>query len=348
MERQYYICNQASSTVTRSENDLRAANLKLETEKKFLSDAQAKLTAARTEKQNADDAVNKILNDISKVTGTTGGSTGGSTTTITTTTGGSGVSFPSIGTIGTGITLPSIGSGLFPSTGSTGSGSFTVGTGTTGSTIISGPTGGINSIISGILNGGSGTLGGSTSGSFPSNVLVYGVGPISIGSIGDYIEKIYGPSMKTFWNPYSTGSTSTFSTMYPISSTTLGALYGTNSAGVFLPKDNTFLSGISANQIGSSSLPSNILGDFTCSSGSSSSFGSGSGVTSGFGKITSIQPGYITIQSDSGNVNLRVGGCSRLEANKPDFVASVLDPVFYRGKRGLNNDVHLYDLTCLS
>ena len=128
-----------------------------------------------------------------------------------------------------------------------------------------------------------------------------------------------------------------------MSSTTLSAVFGMSSAGIFLPTgSSTYLSGIKPSQIGTSSS-SSVLGDFTCSAGP------GSDLITGYGKITSVQPGYITVNSPNrGNVNLRIGGCSRLEANRPNFVASTYDNVFFRGRPGSNKDVHLYDLTCLS
>lgn len=270
LSRQYYICNQASDTVSRAESDLRAANLKLQTEQKFLSDAKAKLTAALARKKTADDLVNKLLSSSSTST-----STGGSSVRI-----GGGISGFATGNLGSGSTL-SIGVSAYT--------------------------------------------------------------PTPVGSIGDYLGRVYGSDLKTFWEPYSSSSAATtYSTMYPLSTTTVNALYGRSDAGVFLPSGSTYLSGITSNQIGSSSLPSNIVGDFNCA-------GSGSGLQSGYGKITSVQPGYITISSPTnGNLNLRIGSCSRLESNRPQFIASVYDKVFYRGVKGLNKDIHLYDMTCLS
>jgi hypothetical protein len=89
-----------------------------------------------------------------------------------------------------------------------------------------------------------------------------------------------------------------------------------------------------------------LVGDFGCSSGS----GSASGVTSGYGKITSVQPGYITCSTNAGVINLRIGGCSRLEANKPDYVYTVQDNIFWRGlpSGGSSKDIHAHDITCLS
>ena len=202
--------------------------------------------------------------------------------------------------------------------------------GTTG-----GSTGGSTSIritggISGVATGGDSSTG-----------YIYST-PTTVGSIGDYLGRVYGSSVKTYWEPYTSSSATTYSTMYPLSSTTMNALYGRSDAGVFLPSGSTYLSGITSSQIGSSSLPSNIVGDFTCS-------GSGNSVQSGYGKVTSVQPGYITISTpSSGNINLRIGSCSRLESNRPQFVASVYDNVFYKGQRGLNKDVHAHYITCLS
>lgn len=250
---------------------MRAAQLKLDTERKFLSDAQAKLAAATTRKRNADAAVEKYLSDVSRYTPTTG-----STTT----------------------------------------------------TII---TGGI-----------SGTASSSTSSSSNPRVYVYGVNPTSIGSISDYLVRIYGQSNSKYLSSY-TSPASVYSTMYPLSITTLNALYGNSAAGIFLPSgSSSYLSGISSSVIGTSSLPSNVVSDFSCSSSSND-------LISGYGKVTSVQPGYITVDTPSrGSINLRIGGCSRMESNRPNFVASTSDSVFFRGKAGLSKDIHLYDLTCLS
>lgn len=63
--------------------------------------------------------------------------------------------------------------------------------------------------------------------------------------------------------------------------------------------------------------------------------------------MTSVQPGYITVSSSKGNINLRIGECSRLEASKPEFIVSVYDQVFYRGRPSAGGSVHVYDLTCV-
>lgn len=154
-----------------------------------------------------------------------------------------------------------------------------------------------------------GGISGAVTGSLGSSVTI-GVSaytPTTVGSIGDYLGRVYGSDLKTFWEPYSSSSAATtYSTMYPLSTTTVNALYGRSDAGVFMPSGSSYLSGITSSQIGSSSLPSSIVGDFNCA-------GSGSGLQSGYGKITSVQPGYITISSPTnGNVNLRIGSCSRL------------------------------------
>jgi hypothetical protein len=175
LSRQYYICNQASDTVSRAESDLRAANLKLQTEQKFLSDAKAKLTAALARKKTADDLVNKLLSSSSTST-----STGGSSVRI-----GGGISGFATGNLGSGSTL-SIGVSAYT--------------------------------------------------------------PTPVGSIGDYLGRVYGSDLKTFWEPYSSSSAATtYSTMYPLSTTTVNALYGRSDAGVFLPSGSTYLSGITSN-----------------------------------------------------------------------------------------------------
>lgn len=277
LSRQYYICNQAADSINKARSDLDAANLKLTTERKFLSDAQAKVATLTAQKRAADDAVTRIL----------------STPTTTTTTPGTGSVSITIGGGARPVTggVSGVATTSYPSTSSTGSSSY-----------------------------------------------IYGAAPVAVGSIGDYLGRVYGSSLKSYWQPYV--SSSTYATMYPLSSVTVGALYGRSSAGIFLPSSGTYLSGITRSQIGSSSLPSNIISDFTCS---------GNDFVSGYGYITSVQPGYVTVSGASGDsVNLRIGGCSQLESTKPEYVMSVADRVFYRGKRSLSKDVHLYDLTCLS
>jgi hypothetical protein len=172
-----------------------------------------------------------------------------------------------------------------------------------------------------------------------SSSVIYSAGPVAVGSIGGYLERIYGSSNKQGWAPYITSSSSY--TIYPMSTTTISAIYGRSNAGIFLPRGSTYLTGIKETQVGSSSLPANIIGDFGCSDNSA-------GLSTGYGKILTVQPGYITISTASGNVNLRIGSCSRLESNRPNYVASTYDNVFYRGKVALSRDIHLYDLTCLS
>lgn len=114
--------------------------------------------------------------------------------------------------------------------------------------------------------------------------------------------------------------------MYPVSEITRSALRGSSSGGVFLPRSG---GGFSASGLGS----------FTCGGGSA---------TSGYGRITSVQPGYFTVQGPTKEIyNLRIGECSRLEANRPEYVASVYDNVFFKGVRS-GNEYQVHGLTCLN
>jgi hypothetical protein len=103
------------------------------------------------------------------------------------------------------------------------------------------------------------------------------------------MTRSYGVGVRRYWQPLvQVGTPVTI--MYPVSRTTWGALSGSSSAGVFIPR---------------SSRPalSGGLGSFTCSGGS----------TSGYGRIQSIQPGYISILTPSNtNMNLRIGDCSKI------------------------------------
>jgi len=147
--------------------------------------------------------------------------------------------------------------------------------------------------------------------------------PVTV-NIVDYMTRNYGQSYSRYWQPYvRVGSPVTV--MYPVSQTTWSALRGSSSGGVFLPR--------------SGRLSASGLGSFSCGAGA---------VSSGYGRITSVQPGYFTVQGPSREVyNLRVGSCSRLEANRPEYVASVYDNVFWRGSRS-GNEFEVHDLTCLN
>ena len=144
-----------------------------------MSDAQGKLASVIANKKAADDAVTKILGDISK--------------------------YNTVSTVSS-------------------SSSSDTSTSTNPKNIRGG--------ISGVAT--------STSGS--SNI-VYATGPIAIGNIADYLTKIYGKNLKDGWSKFSGPK---YSTMYPASKTTVGALYGSNKAGIFLPKGASYLTGIKA------------------------------------------------------------------------------------------------------
>lgn len=269
VSRQYFICNQANSAVANVENDLRAAQLRYDTENKFLADAQAKLSTYTSQKQAADDRVNKLLNDANRY-----------------------------------VTSPS-----------------------SSTTVVSvRPSGGISGLASPS----------SPSSSSLNTFNLFSATPV--GDFSTYATRVYGTGVSSYLSSLGR-SISPQATMYPVSETTYNALLGRSNAGIFLPSSSSsLLSGISYSQIGSSAVPSNIVSDFTCSS-------TGSDI-SGYGTVSSVQPGYITVNSSSGPVNLRIGSCSRLEAVRPEAVVATYDRVFYRGKKSLSN-VHLYDLTCL-
>lgn len=93
--------------------------------------------------------------------------------------------------------------------------------------------------------------------------------------------RVYGQAIKAGWSHY--GSRSGSYTMYPLSTTTISAIYGRSRAGSFLSKGSSYLSGVKESQIGSSSLPANVIGNFGCSSDSKNS-----GVASGYGKILTV------------------------------------------------------------
>ena len=142
-----------------------------------MSDAQGKLASAIANKKAADDAVTKILGDISKYN-----------------------------------TVSTVSSSSDTST-------------STNTKNIRGGISGVATSTSGLSN------------------IVYATGPIAIGNIADYLTKIYGKNLKDGWSKFSGPK---YSTMYPASKTTVGALYGRNKAGIFLPKGASYLTGIKA------------------------------------------------------------------------------------------------------
>lgn len=215
---------------------MRAAQLRYETENKFLTDVQSKLATFTAQKKAADDTVNRLLSDANRYTA----SPSSSTTVVTVV-----------------------------------------------------PSGGISGVVSG-----------SGSGSIPSYQSVFNTfSSTPVGLLPNYMTRVYGPSVSDFFSNTGRSLQTTQATMYPVNSVTYDALLGRSSAGIF-SSGNTFLSGISASQIGSSSVPSGILGDFSCS---------GSSDLSGYGKISSVQPGYITVVTpDNKTVNLRVSSCTRI------------------------------------
>ena len=75
VSRQYFICTQASDAVNNAENNLRAAQLRYDTENKFLSDAQAKLSTFTAQKKAADDNVNRLLSDSNRYSASPSSST---------------------------------------------------------------------------------------------------------------------------------------------------------------------------------------------------------------------------------------------------------------------------------
>lgn len=256
------------------------------------------------QKQAADDLVTKLQSQVSSSTSTFGGSTGGS--------------------IGS--------SGSFGTSGSTGStGSF----GSSGSTaygvnLNGGSTGGISRVV---LTGGSLSSGSSASSlsSAINSALQTILNPTPVGSFSSYIQRLYSLKPEDYKGYISVPST--YQTMYGVNKITWDALTGQSLAGTYFQKNKPLVSGISRSQIGSSSA--NALGNFGCSTS-----GSSSGISSGYGKVTSVQPGYLLVQGNNGNtVNLRVGSCSRIESNRPEYIVSVGDKVFYKGKPSNKSEI---------
>lgn len=81
------------------------------------------------------------------------------------------------------------------------------------------------------------------------------------------------------------------------------------------------------------------LGTHTCS---------GTNTVTGSGQILSVQPGNIQVQTNSGNMNLSVSGCSNLESIYQGQVLTAGDPIYYRGTQGASaNSLNLQSLTCV-
>jgi len=269
VSRQYFICNQANDAVSNAESNLRAAQLRYETENKFLTDAQSKLATFTAQKKAADDTVNRLLSDANRYTA----SPSSSTTVVTVV-----------------------------------------------------PSGGISGVVSG-------------SGSVPSYQSVFNTfSSTPVGLLPNYMTRVYGPSVSDFFSSTGRSLQSTQATMYPVNSVTYDALLGRSSAGIF-SSGSTYLSGISASQIGSSSVPSGILGDFSCS---------GSSDLSGYGRISSVQPGYITVLTpDNKTVNLRVSSCTRIESHRPGDIASPNDYIAFKGIKAAPNNCKASDITLI-
>lgn len=213
---------------------------------------------------------------------------------------------------------------------STPSTTTTTGGSTTGYTITVG--GGSTGGISGVAGG---STGGST-GSSGYTGYIYG-SPVAVGNIGDYLTRVYGSNVRTYWQPYAFSSS--YSTMYPLSTITVNALYGRGTAGIFVPAGGSYLSGISRSQIGQP--PANLVGDFTCSNNN---------YVTGYATVNTVQPGYLTATTPSGSsMNFRIGSCTQLEASRPQYIISTGDKVFYRAAKGLSgNDYHLHQASCVA
>lgn len=68
----------------------------------------------------------------------------------------------------------------------------------------------------------------------------------------------------------------------------------------------------------------------------------------GSGAVYSVQPGMIQVRDERGSlINLRVSGCSNLEATQQGHTLGLNDQVYYRAVEA-NNGMNLHSLTCLA
>lgn len=143
---------------------------------------------------------------------------------------------------------------------------------------------------------------------------------IIVGDISSYLSRAYGAGVDP-------SKPSTVSTVYPLSVATLQTLVAQGTTGILNADPNY-------------QYPSNGIYGFGCSGGNSD-------LTYGQGTIYSVQPGMIQVRDQVGGlVNLRVGGCSNLEATQSGHILGLQDTVYYRGVQS-NAGINLHSLTCV-
>lgn len=69
-------------------------------------------------------------------------------------------------------------------------------------------------------------------------------------------------------------------------------------------------------------------------------------VVTGSGVVQSVNPGYITINTGNGPMNLNIAGCSNLESTQQGQVLGAGNQIYYRGAAAPSNSVNVHSLTC--
>ena len=142
---------------------------------------------------------------------------------------------------------------------------------------------------------------------------------IVIGDLSTYLSRAYEVGVDP-------SKPSTVSTVYPLSVATLQTLVAQGSTGILNPDPNY-------------QYPSNGIYGFGCSSASNLAYGQGT--------VYSVQPGMIQVRNQNNQlVNLRISGCSNLEATQQGHMLGLQDKVYYRGIQG-SSGFNLHSLTCV-
>lgn len=157
--------------------------------------------------------------------------------------------------------------------------------------------------------------------------------PVVVGDLNTYLSQAYGAGVDP-------SRASTLSALYPLGLTTIQALTGQSTTGVFNP-DGSFTQGRVPVTAGSQGVPNTFgLANFSCNGVS--------GLTQGRGSVQSVQPGQIVVQLDNGNkVNLNVSGCSNLNAVKQNFSIVPQTIVYFKGVQNGSGSINLQQLTCV-
>lgn len=141
-----------------------------------------------------------------------------------------------------------------------------------------------------------------------------------IGDISSYLSRAYQAGVDP-------SRPSTVSAVFPLSVVTLETLVAQSKTGL-------------VNVDSSYQYPTGGIYGFGCSASGNMYYGEGT--------VYSVQPGMIQVRDNAGAIrDLRVGGCSNLEATQQGHSLGLNDQVYYRGVQA-NGGVNLYSLTCVA